>query len=310
MSRPTGPRRRVAQTVGRGAQFLRNPLASRRRTEQTHIARRAGGAQLAQIRHIGRQMMAHHDGGVARMKVDHRTQRSRFGEDDARCRGTAAHPRRRGDDRSRRRATPRREPRSPRAGHPGPLRRSADAARGQDTARRRASARRRDHGPTRASGLGERLLGRRAQGGRQRSGAVGAQRQLASIRAPRPVPSARPLAHTAPRGGQARPRSVRRHSPARAGRASRLRIRRRCRTKCRRARACRIRPRDASPLSITCLCMKLQIRFQTAAAEQTQVAAVGHDQHARAGLAVGRAGRRDHGGEHPLHRLRRRPLEQ
>jgi hypothetical protein len=44
--------------------------------------------------------------------------------------------------------------------------------------------------------------------------------------------------------------------------------------------------------------VKLEIRFEAAAAEQPQIAAVGHDEHACARLAVRRARRGHHGRKH------------
>jgi hypothetical protein len=56
--------------------------------------------------------------------------------------------------------------------------------------------------------------------------------------------------------------------------------------------------------------VELEIRFQAAAAEQPQVAAVGHDEHACSRLAIGRAGRRNHGRENTRLLPRGRSLEQ
>jgi hypothetical protein len=68
------------------------------------------------------------------------------------------------------------------------------------------------------------------------------------------------------------------------------------------------RARDAAGDHL--LRMQLEIRFETSAAEQPDIAAIGHDQHARAGLAIRGSGRCYGGGEHSRHGLWRRALQQ
>ena len=131
MSMPTGPRNRVLERLGLDANLLRDPQAPCRRTEQAHVIRGRGRAKFPQIRDVRLEMMAHHDGCMAsygarpcRAARPHRPAAPRRREN-------AAHPHRPGGDRPPSHATPERAPRSPRALHPDPHRRSAGGGTGK-----------------------------------------------------------------------------------------------------------------------------------------------------------------------------------